>query len=104
MHCHPRSAFGCSHRFCRLGIGNGSLAGGQDRLQPILMADELTGNLDSVNGQHILDLLLQLNREEKTPLILVTHDPKLPEYADRIIMLKDARILTDEMAASTVGA
>ena len=69
---------------------------------PILMADEPTGNLDSANGQHVLDLLLQLNREEKTTLILVTHDPKLAAYADRIITLRDGRVLTDELAADVV--
>src|SRR5215813_11521461 len=41
---------------------------------PILMADEPTGNLDSVNGQHVLELLLALNRQENTTLILVTPD------------------------------
>jgi putative ABC transport system ATP-binding protein len=71
---------------------------------PILMADEPTGNLDSANGQHVLDLLVQLNREEKTTLILVTHDRNLAEYADRIITLRDGRILSDELAAQTVEA
>lgn len=65
---------------------------------PILMADEPTGNLDSANGQHILDLLVQLNREEKTTLLLVTHDRKLAEFADRIITLRDGQILSDESA------
>src|SRR5438045_5626114 len=60
----------------------------------ILMADEPTGNLDSANGQHVLDLLLQLNREEKTTLILVTYDRRLAEYADRIIALHDGRVLS----------
>jgi len=69
---------------------------------PILMADEPTGNLDSANGHHVLELLLQLNREEKTTLILVTHDPKLAEYADRIINLRDGRVLSDELAAREV--
>jgi putative ABC transport system ATP-binding protein len=68
------------------------------------MADEPTGNLDSANGQHVLDLLLQLNREEKTTLILVTHDRNLAEYAGRIITLRDGRVLSDELAASTVEA
>jgi putative ABC transport system ATP-binding protein len=67
---------------------------------PILMADEPTGNLDSANGQHVLDLLVQLNREEKTTLILVTHDRRLAEYADRIITLRDGSVLSDEMASS----
>ncbi len=69
---------------------------------PILMADEPTGNLDSANGQHVLDLLLQLNREEKTTLILVTHDRRLAEYADRIIALHDGRVLSDELATRAV--
>jgi len=71
---------------------------------PILMADEPTGNLDSANGQHVLDLLIQLNREEKTTLLLVTHDRRLAEYADRIITLQDGRVLSDELAERAVEA
>jgi putative ABC transport system ATP-binding protein len=71
---------------------------------PILMADEPTGNLDSANGQHVLELLVQLNHEENTTLILVTHDRDLAEYADRIITLRDGRVLSDELATRTVEA
>ena len=71
---------------------------------PILMADEPTGNLDSANGQHVLDLLLQLNREERTTLVLVTHDRRLAEYADRILTLRDGHVLSDEMAERPVEA
>jgi putative ABC transport system ATP-binding protein len=71
---------------------------------PILMADEPTGNLDSANGRHVLDLLVQLNREEKTTLILVTHDRSLTEYADRILTLRDGRVLSDELAGRPVEA
>ncbi len=69
---------------------------------PILMADEPTGNLDSANGQHVLDLLLQLNREAETTLVLVTHDRKLAEYGDRIITLRDGRVLSDELVATSL--
>ena len=69
---------------------------------PILMADEPTGNLDSANGQHVLELLLQLNREEDTTLILVTHDAKLAEFADRVIVLRDGQVLSDELASREV--
>lgn len=69
---------------------------------PILMADEPTGNLDSANGQHILELLLQLNQQESTTLILVTHDSKLADYADRILTLKDGHLVSDELAAREV--
>jgi putative ABC transport system ATP-binding protein len=62
---------------------------------PILMADEPTGNLDSVNGAHILELLLELNREEKTTLVLVTHDQQIARQADRIIALRDGSIVSD---------
>lgn len=69
---------------------------------PVLMADEPTGNLDSANGQHVLDLLLQLNREEQTTLVLVTHDRKLAEYGDRIITLRDGRVMSDELVATSL--
>jgi putative ABC transport system ATP-binding protein len=63
---------------------------------PILMADEPTGNLDSANGEHILDLLLDLNHREKTTLVLVTHDPAVAARADRRITLHDGAISHDE--------
>jgi putative ABC transport system ATP-binding protein len=71
---------------------------------PILMADEPTGNLDSANGQHVLDLLLQLNREEHTTLVLVTHDRHLAEYADRVITLSDGQVLRDELIGQEIRA
>src|ERR1700751_3954021 len=52
---------------------------------PILLADEPTGNLDSANGRHVLELLLKLNRQEGTTLLLVTHDAELASNADRRI-------------------
>ncbi len=67
---------------------------------PLLMADEPTGNLDSENGKHILDLLIQLNRQDKTTLVLVTHDRQLASHADRIITLTDGRIVSDEAVAA----
>jgi putative ABC transport system ATP-binding protein len=64
---------------------------------PILMADEPTGNLDSANGAHVLDLLISLNQREGTTLVLVTHDAALTERADRIITLRDGRVVADEI-------
>src|SRR5262245_16923751 len=61
----------------------------------ILFADEPTGNLDSGNGHHVLELLIRLNREEGTTLVLVTHDEALASCAERRIMLKDGRIEED---------
>jgi len=63
---------------------------------PILLADEPTGNLDSQNGQHILDLLISLNQREGTTLVLVTHDPTLSSRANRRIVLQDGRIVSDD--------
>jgi putative ABC transport system ATP-binding protein len=63
---------------------------------PILMADEPTGNLDSTNGRHVLELLVALNRKEQTTLILVTHDRELAAHADRRITLRDGLIVSDE--------
>ncbi|QHN05419.1 ABC transporter ATP-binding protein [Granulicella sp. WH15] len=64
---------------------------------PIVLADEPTGNLDSVNGAAVLELLLNLNKTEGTTLVLVTHDPVLATYADRRIVLKDGLVLSDEL-------
>jgi putative ABC transport system ATP-binding protein len=63
---------------------------------PIVLADEPTGNLDTANGSHVLDLLLHLNREEGTTLVLVTHDPALAAYASRCITLRDGLVIADE--------
>jgi putative ABC transport system ATP-binding protein len=58
---------------------------------PILLADEPTGNLDSANGRHILDLLVAVNRTRRTTLILVTHDAALAAVADAQLALRDGR-------------
>jgi putative ABC transport system ATP-binding protein len=55
---------------------------------PIVLADEPTGNLDTANGAHVLELLLGLNRTEGTTLVLVTHDATLTARADRRIVLR----------------
>jgi putative ABC transport system ATP-binding protein len=64
---------------------------------PIVLADEPTGNLDTTNGAHVLELLLNLNRVEGTTLVLVTHDPMLASYADRRITLRDGLVVSDEL-------
>ncbi len=65
---------------------------------PILLADEPTGNLDSASGRHVIDLLLGLNRDHGSTLVLVTHDPDLAAHAERIVSLRDGRIDGDQPA------
>lgn len=59
----------------------------------ILLADEPTGNLDSLNSQRIIDLFRQIRDELGTTVIIVTHNPEIAELADREIKLKDGRII-----------
>ncbi len=61
----------------------------------IIFADEPTGNLDSVNGRAVLNLLLELHRERKTTLVLVTHNQEIAAKADRVVTLRDGIINTD---------
>ena len=67
---------------------------------PILLADEPTGNLDTANGRIVLDLLIKLTREERTTLVMVTHDKELATYADRVITLRDGTLVSDERKAA----
>ncbi len=64
---------------------------------PIVLADEPTGNLDTVNGQHVLELLTTRQREAGTTLVMVTHDPQIAARADRRIVLRDGLIVQDEL-------
>jgi len=65
----------------------------------ILFADEPTGNLDGKTGHTIVDLMLELNRELGTTLVLVTHDLQLARLARRTIRLADGQVVEDSLAA-----
>jgi putative ABC transport system ATP-binding protein len=72
----------------------------------ILLADEPTGNLDSKNGDAVMDLLRELHRNGST-ICMVTHDPRFTRYAERTVHLFDGRIVSEEEsaeAAATAGA
>jgi putative ABC transport system ATP-binding protein len=75
---------------------------------PLLLADEPTGNLDTSNGQHIIDLLFDVNRARGTTLVLVTHDRDLASRAEARIVLRDGRITErvglDAGVAASAGA
>ena len=61
---------------------------------PVLLADEPTGNLDTATGRQIIELLLAVNRERGTTLVLVTHDPDLAGVADTAVALRDGRVVS----------
>jgi len=65
----------------------------------ILLADEPTGNLDSTNSSHVMDLLLRLREEHQATLVMVTHDQELARHASRIVRIKDGAVVSDEPAA-----
>src|SRR5688500_2695503 len=70
----------------------------------VLMADEPTGNLDGENGKIVLDMMLSLRRDHGTTLVLVTHDPNLAELSDRVIRLRDGRVVQEESHPHPAGA
>lgn len=59
----------------------------------IVMADEPTGNLDTKSGDEIMDLLLNINKEQDTTLIIVTHDPEIAERAERRVVIRDGVVV-----------
>ena len=66
----------------------------------IILADEPTGNLDTSTGSEVMDLLRDLNRERGVTLIIVTHDPEVAAYADRIVHLRDGEIVQVEVTGA----
>ena len=64
----------------------------------ILLADEPTGNLDSTASKEIIDIFKYYNKEYNQTILLVTHDEKIAEQADRIIRLKDGKIIEDKIS------
>ena len=63
----------------------------------VVMADEPTGNLDTANGHRVLEMLINMNRREQTTLLMVTHDHELAGRADRLITLRDGRVVLDKV-------
>lgn len=61
----------------------------------LILADEPTGNLDSVNSRNICQILRELNQQEKRSIIVVTHEPEVAMWADRIVVLKDGELLSE---------
>ncbi len=66
----------------------------------VILADEPTGNLDSKNSAEIMELLRRSNRELKQTTLIITHDEKIAEQCDRIIVLSDGKIISDEANGS----
>ncbi len=62
----------------------------------LILADEPTGNLDTRTGEEIMDLLLTLNREQGVTLVVVTHDPEVARRMQRILHLRDGRLVREE--------
>jgi putative ABC transport system ATP-binding protein len=65
---------------------------------PIVLADEPTGNLDSANGRHIMDLLRTIHERRGTTIVLVTHDRELANTADAQLVLRDGRVVENTVA------
>jgi putative ABC transport system ATP-binding protein len=70
---------------------------------PLLLADEPTGNLDSATGAQIIALLVERHRREGATLVLVTHDAALAAHAERVVELRDGRVVADRPIAAPVA-
>lgn len=70
---------------------------------PVLLADEPTGNLDSRTGEEILALLDELHREFNTTILMVTHNEEAARHCDRILRLRDGKVVREERAAERAG-
>lgn len=62
----------------------------------IILADEPTGNLDTKSGEEIMQILINLNQERETTLVIVTHDPEIVEHTERVIMIRDGVVVEED--------
>jgi ABC-type lipoprotein export system ATPase subunit len=62
---------------------------------PLLLADEPTGNLDTHTSSEIMDIFQRLNHEQRITVVLVTHEPDIAAYAQRIVTFRDGQIISD---------
>jgi len=69
----------------------------------IVLADEPTGNLDSTNGRHIMELLRNIHRARGTTIVLVTHDAELAAMADGRLIMRDGRVAQNDLAGRRAG-
>lgn len=69
-----------------------ALARGLVARPQVLFADEPTGSLDSLNGEHVMELLVSMARREGTTVVIVTHDPRVAAYADREVVVRDGKV------------
>jgi len=65
----------------------------------VIVADEPTGNLDSITGKMIMENLKDFHKKEGKTMVIVTHDPKIAEYAEKIISIKDGQIVKNHLKA-----
>ena len=62
----------------------------------IVLADEPTGALDTKTGEEIMDILTSLNRKQGLTVIIVTHEPEVAAYANRVLTLRDGQLISDK--------
>jgi putative ABC transport system ATP-binding protein len=92
-----------AHRSAQLSVGERqrvALARALANDPVLLLADEPTGNLDSANAEMVLDLFASLRRDRGLALLVITHSPDVAARADRVIRMKDGRVLEDRPAAN----
>jgi putative ABC transport system ATP-binding protein len=70
----------------------------------LILADEPTANLDTPNGKQVMDIMSRLNQERGVTFVFATHDPRVIQYAHRVVTLQDGRVIADGEPVLAVGA